>query len=69
MTKEIFPLPIEIPDSHYGHESHLCVAAAVGFVKNNTEAYKNYIRDPKHVCTNCGRSAKSADYLCEPTEI
>jgi hypothetical protein len=69
MAKDIFPLPFEIPDMHYGHESHLCVASAVGFVKNNTEEYKKYVRNPEFVCKNCGRAANSADYLCEPEKL
>lgn len=69
MTTEIFPLPIKIPDTHYGHESHLCVASAVGFVQSNIEAYKEYVNNPKHVCKNCGRVANSADNLCAPEDL
>jgi hypothetical protein len=38
MAEQIFPLPISIPDMHYGHEAHLCMAEATGFVKNHLEA-------------------------------
>jgi hypothetical protein len=41
----------------------------VGFVKNNTEEYKKYVRNPEFVCKNCGRAANSADYLCEPEKL
>ncbi len=69
MAKELFPLPFEISDDHYGHEAHLCVAGAIGFVKNNLSKYKDYVRNPKFVCKNCGRAAANAENLCEPDSL
>jgi len=69
MAKDLFPLPIELSDTHYGHEAHLCVASAIGFVGNNLEEYKKFVKDAKYVCKHCGRVAVSADNLCEPTEL
>jgi len=69
MSEKIFPLPIKIPDMHYGHEAHLCVAEATGFITNNLDAYKEYVRSPRYVCKNCGRAAKSAENLCDPDAL
>jgi hypothetical protein len=69
MAEQIFPLPISIPDMHYGHEAHLCMAEATGFVKNHLEAYKNYVRNPEFVCKDCGRAAASKDNLCDPDAL
>jgi hypothetical protein len=40
------------------------MAENVGFVKNNLEAYKKYVRNPQFVCKNCGRAAAKAENLC-----
>ena len=58
---EWFPLPQHLTEPHPGHEAHLCMADNVGFVKNNLEEYKNYVRNPKFVCKNCGRAAAKAE--------
>jgi hypothetical protein len=47
---EWFPLPQHLTEPHPGHEAHLCMAENVGFVKNNLEKYKNYVRNPQFVC-------------------
>ena len=69
MAKDIFPLPFEISDDHYGHEAHLCVASAIGYNKSNFDQYKEYVRDPKFVCKHCGRAAAKAENLCEPDAL
>ena len=69
MSEKIFPLPIKIPDMHYGHEAHLCMAKATGFIANNLDEYKDYVRSAKFVCKNCGRAAASEGNLCEPDAL
>ena len=49
---EWFPLPQHLTEPHQGHEAHLCMAENVGFVKNNLEEYKKYVRNPQFVCKN-----------------
>ena len=66
---EWFPLPPEISSPHPGHESHLCVAKTVGFIKDNLESYKNFVRNPKFVCKHCGRAAARGSNLCEPDDL
>lgn len=63
---EWFPLPQALTEPHAGHEAHLCMAENVGFVKNNLEEYKKYIRNPRFVCKKCGRAAARAENLCSP---
>lgn len=67
---EWFPLPDEIASgSHSGHGKHLCVAQVMNYVHTNLEDYKNLVRDGKFVCKQCGRVAKSAEYLCDPDPL
>jgi hypothetical protein len=66
---EWFPLDLEITKPHPGHEAHLCMANNVGFVKNNLQEYKKFVRNAKFVCRNCGRAAAKAQNLCDPDEI
>ncbi|MDJ0829010.1 MAG: hypothetical protein QNI92_04100 [Desulfobacterales bacterium] len=66
---EWFPLPHEISQPHPGHEAHLCMAESVGFVKNNLESYKEFVRNPKFVCKKCGRAAASDSNLCQPDPL
>jgi hypothetical protein len=66
---EWFPLPQHLTEPHEGHEAHLCMAENVGFVKNNLEAYKKYVRNPQFVCKNCGRAAAKAENLCSPDAL
>ena len=63
---EWFPLDLEITKPHPGHEAHLCMAKNVGFVKNNLQEYKKYVRNVKFVCRNCGRAAAKAENLGAP---
>ena len=66
---EWFPLPQHLTEPHPGHEAHLCMAENVGFVKNNLEEYKKYVRNPQFICKQCGRAAASADNLCHPDTL
>lgn len=66
---EWFPLPHEVSSPHPGHEAHLCVAKNVGFIKNNLEQYKEYVRNPAFVCKQCGRAAAKAENLCDPDSL
>jgi hypothetical protein len=45
------------------------MAKNVGFVKNNLQEYKKYVRNAKFVCRNCGRAAAKAENLCDPEEL
>jgi hypothetical protein len=45
------------------------MAENVGFVKNNLEEYKKYVRNPQFVCKNCGRAAAKAENLCSPDAL
>jgi hypothetical protein len=45
------------------------MAENMGFVKNNLEEYKNYVRNAKFVCKNCGRAAAKAENLCSPDDL
>jgi hypothetical protein len=66
---EWFPLPQHLTEPHPGHEAHLCMAENVGFVKNNLELYKEYVRNPQYVCKHCGRAAARAENLCDPDPL
>lgn len=66
---EWFPIDVKLQNPHPGHEDHLCVAKALGYVKNNLEDYKGLVRDSKFVCKECGRTAASAKNLCAPEAL
>lgn len=54
---------------HPMHDDHLCYLVNMGYVENNFEDYKERVKDPKFVCKRCGRSANSAESLCQPQKI
>jgi hypothetical protein len=66
---EWFPLPQPLTEPHKGHEAHLCMAENVGFVRDNLESYKNFVRNAQFVCKKCGRAAARAENLCQPDNL
>ena len=54
---------------HPYHEEHLCYLQNIGFIESNREEYKTLVRNAKHVCTNCGRSAADEKNLCKPEKL
>jgi hypothetical protein len=54
---------------HPEHEGHLCFLKNIGYVKTNTEEYKELVRNPKAVCSNCGRAAANQKRLCAPEKL
>lgn len=51
---------------HTGHENHLCEMIKKGATYDE---YYNLIRDAKFICRQCGRVARKAENLCDPTSI
>lgn len=51
------------------HHQHLCYMVSQGFHISDAAEYNALVEDPKFRCKHCGRAAKSADSLCEPTEL
>jgi hypothetical protein len=51
------------------HKEHLCFLMYQGFHFKNKDEYKQLVQDAQFRCQNCGRTAKSADNLCEPVEL
>ena len=66
---EWFPLPGGLDSPHPGHGKHLCVAHVMNWIQTNLDEYKDIVREGKYVCKQCGRVAKSADYLCDPDSL
>lgn len=66
---EWFPISVELQSPHPGHQEHLCVAKAVGYLKSNLEDYKKLVKNAKYLCKQCGRSAGSAENLCDPEPL
>ncbi|MDR3554476.1 MAG: hypothetical protein P4L55_06965 [Syntrophobacteraceae bacterium] len=54
---------------HPHHEEHLCYLQNIGFIQSNPDEYKNLVRNPGYVCTNCGRAAAREQNLCEPEKL
>jgi len=54
---------------HEGHQYHLCYLHNTGFLKKDLESYKKLVKNPKFVCTGCGRVAERAENLCGPTKL
>ena len=63
------PEDLELDSVHPGHQNHLCVAYAMGYVQTHLNDYKELVRNPKFVCKQCGRVAVSEDNLCAPASL
>jgi hypothetical protein len=66
---EWFPLPGGLDSPHPGHGKHLCVAHVMNWIQTNLDEYKDIVRDGKYVCKQCGRVAKTPEYLCDPDTL
>jgi len=47
----------------------LCALQEEGYIETNTEAFIKLIKPAGHFCQNCGRSAVSANNLCNPESL
>jgi len=47
------------------HHNHLCEKAKISI----DEAFEELVKDPKFVCTGCGRVANEANSVCSPREL
>ena len=47
------------------HANHMCQIVYNG----NFQLAAKLAENPKYICKHCGRSAKSKDNLCRPTDI
>jgi hypothetical protein len=54
---------------HEGHQYHLCYLHNTGFLQKNLEAYTELVKNPKFICTVCGRVAEKAENLCGPSKF
>ena len=54
-----------ISDNHPHHEKHLCSLVD----KRKMKTVARLTKDAKYLCLLCGRSSKSEDNLCWPTEF
>ncbi|MFZ2447597.1 MAG: hypothetical protein WAW37_14675 [Syntrophobacteraceae bacterium] len=54
---------------HPAHEQHLCYLHNLGYVDSHLDDYKSLIKNPRHVCRNCGRAAASEKNLCNPDKL
>ena len=54
---------------HPGHDKHLCYLNNLGFQISNQQEYKDLVKEPQYMCTNCGRVATSEKNLCKPVML
>ncbi len=47
----------------------LCSLVKSGALKDDLKAYRELLRDPKHLCKKCGRSAGKSKCLCKPAKL
>ena len=47
------------------HAGHLCVLVS----EKKFDDIRELVKDPKHICFNCGRVADSEDNLCNPMPL
>ena len=47
------------------HTGHLCVLVS----EERFDEVKELVKNPKHICFNCGRVADSAANLCNPMPL
>ena len=53
-------------EPHPGHEKHLCKMVED---KGVTDEIKALIKNPKYVCSCCGRAAAKQENLCSPEPL
>jgi len=51
-----------------GHENKMCAMACCP-CNLDVEKLKPLVRDPKFICTACGRVAANKENLCEPEAL
>ena len=54
---------------HDWHDIHLCYLANVGYHAQNTDEYKELVRQANYLCKNCGRVAADKENLCNPVKL
>lgn len=54
---------------HPDHEEHLCYLQNVGFIQSNPAEYKDLVRNPGYICSDCGRAAVREKNLCRPEKL
>ena len=59
----------EVKMPHSGHEDHLCYLQNVGYLRNYPDDYREFIKNTKFFCKDCGRAAADDKRLCEPEEL
>jgi hypothetical protein len=47
----------------------LCKLTKKEFINTNLKEYSELVKNPKFVCTKCGRVAGEKKYLCKPMEL
>lgn len=52
-----------------GHNQHLCYLMYEGFHLKEPEKYKEIVSNAEYRCQNCGRTARSVDFLCDGVKL
>ena len=52
-----------------GHSRHLCILTDQFFHLRHADEYKAMVAKPRFKCLFCGRTAKSDQNVCYPTEL
>ena len=50
-------------------EKTLCALQEEGYIESHPEEFIKLIRNARHYCKNCGRSAVSSSNLCNPEKL
>jgi hypothetical protein len=58
---------VEMP--HWGHDEHLCLLMNIGYYRVRKEDYKNFVREGRYICKDCGRVAAEERHLCSPEKL
>jgi len=51
------------------HNQHLCYFISQGFHLTDEQKYNDMVSEQRFKCRHCGRVARDANNLCEPTEL
>ena len=51
------------------HKEHLCYLQYEGYHFSNKADYKALVQNAQFICRNCGRTAASAQNLCDPVAL
>ncbi|MBN1844496.1 MAG: hypothetical protein JW810_02355 [Sedimentisphaerales bacterium] len=52
-----------------GHENHLCYLVNMRYLESDLAKFKGLVKEPRYICSHCGRVAADKERLCNPSKL